>query len=1077
MPFAKVVQTKITPPHTGRKTLHRPRVLEALLEALNHRLTLLQAGAGYGKSTALASLASRHQPLVWYSVTEEDGDPLVFLLHLCHATRQALPDLEDLPIALLDAWEGARGLLPAAGVIDAYINSLSKGTQEPVLLVLDDIHLADSQSSTAEIGLLIDRLISLAPPNLHILLAARGPVRLPNLARWRAQGEALSIDQTILAFSPEEIKALYAQQYRYELTTEEAEQLSSATEGWAIALHLIWQSLRSRASASVEDALAYPANSLDSLFEILAKEVFGNQPVDVQEFMLVSATLREMNAEACDALREHPDSASMLAYLRRQDLFVVEAGEGCLRYHHIFLNFLRQLTPPEDRVHWHRLAGDYFRRGHNYDAAIYHLLKAGDSSAMAELLDAYGGQLLNMGRLDSLAAYLDALPPEDLGRIPGLLTYMGDLARLHSRFQEALGWYEQAENLYRERGQQDGIARALRGQARVYLDTVNPSRAEELLEKALRLNEGIDDREARARLYELLAENKLNSGKPDEAERLSQQAEALRAEGPSDSQLILRVLLRTGRLEEARQKLETRLEAERLEPVFTPRAHRETLLLLSIIYALLGLSDEALRSAQAGTHRGQELHSPFITAVGHMRQGHALMLGAAPDRYSRAIQQFENSLEISRSLMVSRLRVEAGWGLCRAYGYQGDLAQALQAAQEGVEIAGQAGDEWIASLVRLAYGAGLTLAGRYDAAVEWLSRAALGFQECSDPFGQCAARVWLCFGYYRQKDLTNLAQLFPETLSACKVHGYDFLFTRPSLLGPPDERLLTPLLILARENGWEAGYAARLLQTLGLGEATLHPGFRLHIKTLGGFQMARGETPITSKSWRREKSRQLFQILLAYRSASLDRDQIIEYLWPELDPATAQRNFKVTLNTLYNVLEPEREPGAESAFILREGSIYGLRPGADLDLDIETFEAAVHRGETSLEENPEQAFKEFERAVALYQGEFLPVARYEAWAAAERERLEVLFIKTADRFSELLLQHGRSEEAIAICRLILTFDNCWERAYRHLMLAFYNLGDRGQVARAYQKCVQTLRSELDVAPAEETARLFDKLTN
>ncbi len=213
-----------------------------------------------------------------------------------------------------------------------------------------------------------------------------------------------------------------------------------------------------------------------------------------------------------------------------------------------------------------------------------HLLKTGDFHAAGELLTTYGGRLLSQGRLDTLAAYLDALPPEIFHAQPVLMCYLGDLARLHSRFQDALNWYRQAEAVWRSRSHTEGVSRALRDQARVYLDTVNPSAAESLLEEALRLSDGIPDREARARLYALLAENKLNAGKISEAERLRRQA-ALYRDGPSDAQLLFRVLLRTGRLEEARRQLEAHDASERTRPVHTPRAHRETPLLLSLIYA------------------------------------------------------------------------------------------------------------------------------------------------------------------------------------------------------------------------------------------------------------------------------------------------------------------------------------------------------------------------------------------------------------------------------------------------------------------------------------------------------------
>jgi LuxR family transcriptional regulator, maltose regulon positive regulatory protein len=1089
LPLPKVLRTKITPPPKSARTLLRPRISQVLQESLNYRLTILQAGAGYGKSTALSVLAEEIQPLFWYQVTQEDTDPLVFLLHLCHATQRALTELSGLPVAFLETWDGTRGPLPSAGVVDQYINALNEQLDQPALLVVDDVHLV---SPAAEIAHILDRLIGLAPYNLHILLAGRPSIQLPNLARWKSRGNVMIVDQSVLSFNRDEIADLFTQQYGYELTVEEVDLLASNTEGWAIALQLIWQSLRSGASTSIENSFIRKGGSLESLFDILAREVFERQPPDVQEFLLVSATLREMTAEACDALRTSPvtnepmagksslklaysDSNAMLAYLRRQELFIVDQGDGSLRYHHIFHDFLQQQATELQRQAWHRRAANYFQARQDVDSSIYHLLQAADYQIAGKILEDYGGKLLAAGRLDTLASDLDAMPPETLHQYPALMFYMGDLARLHSRFQEALGWYQQSENVWRERGQQDGVARALRGQARVYLDTVNPSQAEELLQKSLRLSDGVEGRESQARLYELLAENKLNAGHAEEAERLRQKAEALRTEWPSDSQLLFRVWLRTGRLEEARRGLEARAEAERHEPVLTPRAHRETLLLLSLIYAFQGRAEEAYQAALEGTRRGDQLQSPYVTAVGHMRQGHALMLLPEPGRYAQARQQFKETIEISRVLAVQRLLVETYWGLCRVAGYQGDLAQAMQVASDGIEIATQVGDEWIASLLRLAIGASLSLAARYEPAEEWLERADLGFFECSDPFGRCAARLWLSLGWYSQKRTASLSQTLPKLLTECRERGYDFLLTRPTLLGPPDERTIIPLLILARNRGWEAAYITRLLGIHGLASIEFHPGYQLQVTTLGSFQTRRGTETVPANGWRREKARQLFELLLTYRDAPLDRDQIIEYLWPQMDPGIAQRNFKVALNTLYQVLEPKREPGSESAYVLREGTIYNLRPNADLWLDSQNFKDLIQEAKPLLEHDPQAAISKMEAALKLYQGEYLPEARYETWTAAEREHLAVSFLFTADHLSEYYLQCGRLEETLEICQRILSYDNCWERAYRHLMVAYDCLGDHGQAARTYQRCVQTLREELDVNPAPETEAMYQKL--
>jgi ATP/maltotriose-dependent transcriptional regulator MalT/DNA-binding SARP family transcriptional activator len=1086
--ISHVIRTKIVPPRRTPRVLARPRVDRVLAEAIHYRLTILQAGAGYGKSTALSTLADGDAPLVWYQIASEDSDPVVFLLHLCHATKVALPDLQGLPIPLLESWDGGRGPVPSVEIVDQYLNALSDGLECPTLIVLDDIHLV---IEAPEIAYLLDRLVGLSPADLHIVMTTRPALKMPNLPRWQARGEVLTLDQSLLAFYTEEIARLFSESYAYELASDEAERLFAVTDGWAIALQLIWQSLRSGTAVSVEDALARQATSLKSLFEVLADEILAQQPDDVQEFLQVSATLRVMTPQACDALRSASDSAAMLAYLRRQDLFVIDLDDGSLRYQYIFHQFLRQRAGSSESRIWHVRAAEYYRASDDPESTLYHLLKAEDYPRAAEFLSTYGARLLTQGRLDTLANYLEALPPSIFHHVPALLFYQGELARLHSRFQEALGWYQQAEGIWRERGQMGDVGRALRGQARVYLDTVDPARAEELLEQALRLSDRIDDRESQARLYELLAENKLNAGKPDEAERLRQQAEQLRLEGPADSQLTFRVLLRTGRLAEARRRLEIQVRAEQRDPVQVPRAHRETLLLLSLIYAFQGQADLAYQMAQQGAQRGLELGSPFITAVGYMRQGHALMLLPGAERYAQAREQFKQAIEISHTLDIPRLRVEAFWGLCRAYGYQGDLTRAAQAAEDGLDIAAQAGDEWIASLVRLALGASLTLAARYESNLDWLSRAGRGFQECSDPFGYVVARLWMCLSWFRQGQAGDgrerLAQVLPEVLAVCQRQEYDYLFTRPTLLGVPDERLLIPILILAREMGWESAYASRLLQALGLSGIDYHPGYQLRVYTLGTFQVWRGGQPIPSSGWRREKTRQLFQLFLTYRDSPLDREQIYEYLWPGAEPAVAQRNYKVALNTLLNVLEPERAPGSESAYILREGSVYGVRPGADLWLDATTFLANIHKVDLSAELSPEQAAESergqgdqqviawLEDALDLYQGEFLPDALYESWAAAEREHLAVQFLRAADRLCELYLGQDRLNDTIQVCQRILAQDNCWERAYRHLMRAYYRLGDHGQVARTYQRCKQLLRQELDVSPSAQTKALYQRL--
>lgn len=1064
-----VVRTKLLPPRPHRRVLVRPRLTRRLMEALDYRLAILQAGAGYGKSTALAALADEGIPIIWYHLDVEDAEPVTFLFHLYYGFRPFCPEAVRLPLALLEEHSGQSTW---AASVDALADGLAEHLGTPHLLVIDDAHLLNDSLETLS---LLDRLIGRAPPALHTILSSRQALRLPSLIAWRARGEALEIRQDELAFTREEIAALFQQQYGLNISSSEISLLAERTEGWPIALQLVWQMLHSRGAATVPEALKRIAGPTESLFPYLAQEVLRQQPPLVRDFLLATAVLREMTPSLCDRLRGADNSAQILEYLLENGLFVVDLGEGHVRYHHLFREFLCQQLSVEETHQAHRRAAECFMELGDHAEAVHHLLAAQEFERAAVLLEHLGREMVQAGRLDTLAIWLSALPPEMLEAHPALLVYLGDIARLRSRFNEALGWYRQAEERYRLLNDLRGVGQALRGQARIYLDTVNPAQAEHILQEALRLADGQEDRESRARLLELLAENRLNLGRPEEAERLRAQARALREEGPGEAELAVRVLLRTGRLNEARRALEEQAERERREPVLRPRAHRETLLLLSLILAFQGEAEDAYRCAVEGTERGQALRSPFVTAVGYMRQGHAWLIRNDPQGYVQACRCYQEAIAIGESLAVPRLKVEAFWGLCRAHGFQGELDVAAEAAAQGIAIAQQAGDEWITALIRVSLGAGYVLAGDFPKALEWLTKALVAFRECSDPYGEAVTRLWLCHIWWRTGDEARLRRDLEELLRLVHTWGYDYLFTRAPLLAPPDPRMSVPLLVYARRAGVHRACAERLLHALGLEDVEFHPGYQLRVQTLGEFRVWRGKQEIAPPDWRREKARRLFQVFLTHRRGMLDRDQILEMLWPDLDPETARRDFKVALSTLCKVLEPDRPEGTPSAYIVRDGSRYGLRPNADLWLDVEEMEALIAEGDRLLEEDPDGAMERYRRALALYRGDYLEDCLYEDWCSEERERLTTLYLRTADRVVELLAQREAWEEVLAVCPEILARDPCWEPAYRWMMIAYARTGRRAQAVRVFRRCVERLREDLQVEPSPATVQLYEEI--
>ncbi len=279
------------------------------------------------------------------------------------------------------------------------------------------------------------------------------------------------------------------------------------------------------------------------------------------------------------------------------------------------------------------------------------------------------------------------------------------------------------------------------------------------------------------------------------------------------------------------------------------------------------------------------------------------------------------------------------------------------------------------------------------------------------------------------------------------------------------------MLIEARNRRIRPAYVSRVLASLGLPDIDVHPGYQLRVQTLGAFRAWRGEIEIAPREWQRDKARQLFQLLLTHRDHWLQRDEIVDRLWPNLAPESAARDFKVALNALNKAIEPNRSGEATFAFVVREGSAYRLRPEADVWLDATEFDKACEVGLRTSD------LAQLRSALRLYRGDYLPDALYEDWASEERERLLSLYLRAADKLAGLLIERGEYDEALDICQAILARDVCWERAYRLTMTAHARQGNRPLALRAYQRCVTTLHDELGVEPSTATTTLYETIAH
>src|SRR5690242_5389453 len=117
-----ILATKLYVPPPPPTVVPRHRLIERLDEGLQHRLTLISAPAGFGKTTLVSAwVAGCDQPVAWLSLDEGDSDPTRFLTYLVTAVRTIAPQIGAGLLSVLQSPQPP----PTETILTALLNDIS----------------------------------------------------------------------------------------------------------------------------------------------------------------------------------------------------------------------------------------------------------------------------------------------------------------------------------------------------------------------------------------------------------------------------------------------------------------------------------------------------------------------------------------------------------------------------------------------------------------------------------------------------------------------------------------------------------------------------------------------------------------------------------------------------------------------------------------------------------------------------------------------------------------------------------------------------------------------------------------
>ena len=410
-----LVRTKMAFPRSRTELVSRPRLTEELRRAGDAALVLVSAPAGFGKTTLVAAALEDGTPVAWVSLDARDGDGTRFWTYTLHALEAANPGCASVALTLLEA--GNAGF---EEVVAGLVNELSVRS-DPLTLVWDDYHLADTPEVSDSVALLLEH----RPPQLHVIISTRADPALP-LSRLRARGQLVEFRAADLRFTADETGLYLNRVHSLGLAAGDVEALESRTEGWAAALQLAALSLRGR-----EDATAFIASFAGNdryVVDYLVDEVLDQQPAHLRRFLLDTSILDRLCGPLCDAVTGPADGtpgSAVLEMFERRNLLLVPLDDHrrWYRYHHLFGDVLQArllAERPEDVAGLHARASDWYDVAGEVEAAVRHAFAADDLDRAADLIEMAAPKLRRQRAEALLRSWVPLVPAEVLARRPVL---------------------------------------------------------------------------------------------------------------------------------------------------------------------------------------------------------------------------------------------------------------------------------------------------------------------------------------------------------------------------------------------------------------------------------------------------------------------------------------------------------------------------------------------------------------------------------------------------------------------------------------------------------------------------------
>ncbi|GGN93996.1 response regulator [Saccharibacillus kuerlensis] len=186
------------------------------------------------------------------------------------------------------------------------------------------------------------------------------------------------------------------------------------------------------------------------------------------------------------------------------------------------------------------------------------------------------------------------------------------------------------------------------------------------------------------------------------------------------------------------------------------------------------------------------------------------------------------------------------------------------------------------------------------------------------------------------------------------------------------------------------------------------------LRCLGSLRVYRPDTGEDYIKWRTSKAQELFAYLLYNKGHTVNREKLLELLWPGFEPERAASQL---YNTIYNVRTALKDEGLDME-IVKASPAAGYRLETErINVDAWQWEEAV----MALPRISPDSLDRHEAVLNAYTGDYLAGHGY-SWSTDEALRLQRLWLEHARRLSDFYRTQRMADKAGAVVQRVRRLD-------------------------------------------------------